>query len=328
MSVFAEAYRRQKGADWSKEESMNQLYETFKPGKNINTAALAPFLTEVLREKAAPKLEKAMTTSAAWQGRFQNARNQWVEEFGRGGGESGYRNLFMAGTGVVESLNGGAAGELWDKLTNAATGMPLAYSDLRNALSGEDSYIEKIFGKDYIENLRKNSEAMDRFSSTIMGWLGSGKGPSDGGRLTPTLRMVKATTNTKNLLGSIVGIGSRVGESDWYKPALEAIANAREAYLGTPYTLLTGRQSLSGDFGSISMSFKEHLDSNLEANRTYWENYNNSFDLNSTGRQNSEIKIDNFSINMQADDVGSLDDLAQRLKDEITTATMFSAPDN
>lgn len=182
LPVFAEALQRMNGTDLDAEGAMKALYDTLAPGKNINTKALAPYLSQVLRERAAPKLDIAMKTSQAEQARFRNIIDDQAIVASQAGLESGFARLFRsltdglaASTPMVESLARG-----FDNLTKYVSYSFLTIQSLQRFFDGKDSYLgDKLFPNEesrqsammFFENMRSVFTQLDVLSKNIYkGW--------------------------------------------------------------------------------------------------------------------------------------------------------------
>lgn len=259
MSVFAEAYRRQQGADWDSKTALQELYGTLKPGKNLNTAELSPFLVDVLRERAAPKLDIAMQTSQAWQGRFQNARSDWTRTFSESGGEAGYRNVFRGFTGFMESFPEipESTARRFESITNAASALMALPGSIRAAVEGEDSLIGDWLGEEVIEKARTNLESIASAVAKIKGLLPERTQNPDGPQ-----NFIGHVAHRSSMIGAgFLNLGGTIGrvvqgEENPFNIPLSAMS----ALYNTPYIAATGR-SLTGDisFGANSL-YEKSLD--------------------------------------------------------------------
>jgi len=103
MPTFAEALQRMRGTNLTGQAAMEALYETLVPGRNINTAELAPFLAEVLKERAAPKLGIMKTMSMAEQGRFGSVSADMIRVASESGLEEGLARFWRTVTDVLKN---------------------------------------------------------------------------------------------------------------------------------------------------------------------------------------------------------------------------------
>lgn len=143
LPAFAEALQRMRGTNLNQEQAMEALYATLAPGKNINTKELAPFLAQVLRERAAPKLNVAMRTSQAQQARFQNTTADMAILASSSGLEAGFSRLFRAlndglkeAGPMIESLARG-----FDNVTKGVSSALLVVQSFQRFFQGRDSAI-------------------------------------------------------------------------------------------------------------------------------------------------------------------------------------------
>ena len=180
MATFAEAYQRMQGTNLTGEQAMQALYDTLKPGKNINTKQLAPFLAEVLRERAAPKLDIAMKTSQAEQGRFQSMLNDQAMIASDAGLESGFARLWRSmttamkeSTPIVQSL-----AKAFDEISKYVSFAMLLPQSFKRAFEGRDSWVADMLGeertkivKDFWEGLKElGSEIKTTLGFAVDGW--------------------------------------------------------------------------------------------------------------------------------------------------------------
>lgn len=103
MSIFAEALARQTGSGLTGQAALAALYEAVPTGK-VKAADILPIVSQIMSERAAPKIEALRNTSMAQQARLGNALQDWVDTFSKNGGEEGFARVFRTLTGAVERL--------------------------------------------------------------------------------------------------------------------------------------------------------------------------------------------------------------------------------
>lgn len=103
MSIFAEALARQTGSGLTGQAALAALYEAVPTGK-VKAADILPIVSQIMSERAAPKIGALRNTSMAQQARMGNAFQDWVNVFSKNGGEEGFARFFRTVTAAVEKL--------------------------------------------------------------------------------------------------------------------------------------------------------------------------------------------------------------------------------
>jgi len=103
MSIFAEALARQTGSGLTGQAALAALYEAVPTGK-VKAADILPIVSQIMSERAAPKIGALRNTSMAQQARMGNAFQDWVNVFSKNGGEEGFARFFRTVTTAVEKL--------------------------------------------------------------------------------------------------------------------------------------------------------------------------------------------------------------------------------
>lgn len=324
MSIFAEAYRRQQGTDWTPAQALEQLYGTLKPGQNLNTSKLSPFLVEVLRERAAPKLDIAMRTSQAWQGRFQNTTSDWTRRFSQSGGEAGYRNIFMGATNFMESFPEipEATARKFESITNALTAIVAAPGSIRSALQGEDSLIGDWLGEEVIARARENLDsiagAVNRIKKLLPARSNDPDGPSN---------FIGHVVHRASLIGTgFLEAGGTVGRvlQGQENPFNIPLA-AGSAVLGAPYIAATGSNTPWQDvkFGG-GFLYDRSLDLREDLTRYGLDRQNALNGVNSRPSNDSKptISVQQVTIEVNANSVPNLEDYTRTLYDSVLGTTL------
>lgn len=103
MSIFAEALARQTGSGLTGQAALAALYEAVPTGK-VKAADILPIVSQIMSERAAPKIGALRNTSMAQQARMGNAFQDWVNVFSKNGGEEGFARFFRTVTTAVKKL--------------------------------------------------------------------------------------------------------------------------------------------------------------------------------------------------------------------------------
>ena len=170
MDVFATAYQKLlkakgQGGDKTGQAALEQLYEDV-PKRKLVTAELAPYLSEELRRRAAPKLDIAMQTSQSWQGRFGSTMADLAQVASTNGVENGFKNIFRALTKGAEESDGMVAklAQGFEKASDSAAKLLLWPASFSRALEGKDSQVADWLG---IEKTKQLREDWAELSNTI-----------------------------------------------------------------------------------------------------------------------------------------------------------------
>jgi len=121
-SIFAQAFQMAQGGNLTGKEADNALREAMKKG-NVQFSELAPFLTQIFSQRAAPGIAAASQSSRAQAGRLQNAFNDQVSLAGINGLEEGFARLFKS---LAEGLQ--RTDDLTKSLANTFNASTYAFS--------------------------------------------------------------------------------------------------------------------------------------------------------------------------------------------------------
>lgn len=173
MSVFAQAYQQMTGGNKQGQEAIAALLEAVPTGK-VRSSEILPIVAEIMRQRAAPKLDVAMKTSQAEQARL---RNQYADEAmiaSRSGVESGFARLFRSFTvalkesePVIVSLS-----KAFDELSKYVSFATLLPQSIRRALEGRDSWVADMIGESNVEMIRSFVDGMKDLGKEIKETLG------------------------------------------------------------------------------------------------------------------------------------------------------------
>jgi len=103
MSIFAEALAQKTGSGLTGQAALAALYEAVPTGK-LKAADLLPIVSQVMSQRAAPKIEALRKTSMAEQGRGGSVIQDLLYAFSRSGGEEGFARFFRTVTAAAEKL--------------------------------------------------------------------------------------------------------------------------------------------------------------------------------------------------------------------------------
>tara|TARA_R110000744_G_C19371770_1_gene563164 strand:+ start:34823 stop:35803 length:981 start_codon:yes stop_codon:yes gene_type:complete len=166
MSVFADAYQKMlgsqgKGGGLTGQAAIAALLEAVPTGK-VSSNDLLPFVSEEMQRRAAPKLDIAMRTSQAWQGRFQSQANDWTKIASESGLEAGMKNFFETFTLMLRDNPqiAQAFGSGWESFSKGATNVMQFPGQFLGAAEGRDNYISAILGDEQVVQLRKNLDEL------------------------------------------------------------------------------------------------------------------------------------------------------------------------
>lgn len=173
MDVFAQAYAQMAGSGLTGQEALAALYEAVPTGK-VKSAELLPFVEKILRQRAAPKLDIAMKTSQAEQGRFQSMVADTAIIASKAGAEEGFARIFKALTvafkeaeptvkGLAQAFN-----EI-SKYTAFALQLPQSF---KRAFEGRDSWVADMMGQANVQIAKDFYEGLKDLSGTIKETLG------------------------------------------------------------------------------------------------------------------------------------------------------------
>jgi tape measure domain-containing protein len=157
MDVFAQAYAEMTGSGLKGQEALTSLYEAIPTGK-VKSAEILPIVQRILRERAAHKLDVAMKTSQAEQGRFQNAFADQAIKASQAGIEEGFSRIFRTLTrGLEEStwLTRTLA-NAFNEVTKPLSEILLFPQSFIRALDGRDSLVADWLGLEAIQQLRED----------------------------------------------------------------------------------------------------------------------------------------------------------------------------
>ncbi|QGH72524.1 MAG: tail tape measure [Myoviridae sp. ctThM1] len=166
VSIFAEAYQKQKGGNKTGQEAISELMAAMKKGQvkgNILT-----FAGDIASQRSQAGLTAAGKASQAEQARFQNAYTDLARVASDNGVESGFARLFrtlnagLSESGpMVEKLARG-----FDDVTKYVSYAVLSFQSLQRFFEGKDSYLgDKLFPTE--EAKTKAFEFLETFKSTV-----------------------------------------------------------------------------------------------------------------------------------------------------------------
>src|SRR3990167_1297290 len=183
MSVFAEALQRQTCGGLQGQEAMQALMEAVPEGRVKSD--ILPIVSEILRERAKPKLDIAMKTSQAEQARAVNLLTDFTNIASKAGLEEGFSRIFRTFTDGLSESSG--------LVERMARGFNELTKHARDLLLFPESFVRALEGR----------------GSVIADWLGADV----------SAQLVKDWTEIKNLFGDIMGF-----ETPSWLPTLEATA--------------------------------------------------------------------------------------------------------
>lgn len=181
MSVFAEAYQTMTGGGLQGQEALAALMEAVPTG-TVKSAKLLPIVAELMRKRAAPKLDIAMKTSQAQQGRLQNIQSDLMMAASGGGVESGFTRMFKALTAALKESEplvlSMARG--FDTMSRYASSALLSVQSITRFFQGRDSLLgDKLFPDEesrtkafvWLESLKNAMSEMEKLGGNIYaGW--------------------------------------------------------------------------------------------------------------------------------------------------------------
>lgn len=147
MSIFAQAYQQMTGGNAEGQAAIAALMEAVPTGK-VKSSEILPLVAQIMRTRAAPKLDVAMKTSQAEQARFQNIVSDTSILASKSGVESGFARLFRAlkdglkeAAPMVESMARG-----FDNMSKYVSSAVLGVQSIQRLFQGRDSLIgDKLF---------------------------------------------------------------------------------------------------------------------------------------------------------------------------------------
>lgn len=193
MDVFAEAYAEMTGSGLSGQEALASLYKAVPTGK-VQSAQLLPIVQRILRQRAAPKLDVAMKTSQAEQGRFQNAFADKAILASTSGVEEAFSRIFRTLTVGLEESSGlvRRLSSAFNEATKPMERILLFPQSFMRALDGRDSLVADWLGLDATEQLREDWSQLKVLFDQIMGMQTPNWMPT----LEATTREIAAMMNT------------------------------------------------------------------------------------------------------------------------------------
>lgn len=172
MDVFAEAYAKLTNSGLSGQKAIEALDAAVGDGKVIS-AEILPIVSEILKQRAAPKLDVMKKTSIAEQARAENRWADLVFSFGESGGEKGFariwRSLAIAlkeATPFAEKL-----GKAFNEMSKYASFLILLPQSIQRAFQGRDSWFADLIGKDNVERLRRLGDSLKNVMEGVGGVL-------------------------------------------------------------------------------------------------------------------------------------------------------------
>lgn len=181
MSVFAEAYQTMTGGGLQGQEALAALMEAVPTG-TVESAKLLPIVAELMRKRAAPKLDIAMKTSQAEQGRLQNIQSDLMMAASGAGVESGFTRMFKSLTAALKESEplvlSMARG--FDTMSRYASSALLSVQSITRFFQGRDSLLgDKLFPDEesqakaflFLEQFKSLMTEMDKLTMNIYnGW--------------------------------------------------------------------------------------------------------------------------------------------------------------
>ena len=181
MSVFAEAYQTMTGGGLQGQEALAALMEAVPTG-TVQSAKLLPIVAELMRKRAAPKLDIAMNTSQAHQGRLQNIQSDLMMAASGAGVESGFTRMFKSLTAALKESEplvlSMARG--FDTMSRYASNVLLSTQSITRFFQGRDSLLgDKLFPDEesqakaflFLEQFKSLMAEMDKLTMNIYnGW--------------------------------------------------------------------------------------------------------------------------------------------------------------
>ncbi len=168
MDVFATAYAQMTGSGKTGQDALAALYEAVPKGK-INSAEILPIVSEILRQRAAPKLNIAMKTSQAEQARAKNQLADTAMLASRSGVESGFARLWKSlttamkeATPAVEALAKG-----FDEISKYVSFAALLPQSLKRAFEGRDSWVADMLGEEKLKIVKDFFDSTSEFRTTV-----------------------------------------------------------------------------------------------------------------------------------------------------------------
>jgi len=164
---------RGQGGGLTGQAAIAALLEAVPTGK-VSSNELLPFVAEEMRRRAAPKLDIAMRTSQAWQGRLQNQRGDWTTIASEAGLESGQARMFQWMTQWMNENRDVAErfGKWWDDFTGdlvLITAFPAVLKDFFKG--GEGNPIDRWLGEDVSAEFRTAwKELAESFKPVVDGF--------------------------------------------------------------------------------------------------------------------------------------------------------------
>lgn len=155
MDVFAEAYAELTESGLSGQQAIEALDKAVGEGKVVS-AHLLPIVSEILKRRAAPKLDVMKKTSIAEQARAQIRWADMVFAFGQAGGEEGFARIWRSLTIAIEEATPFAEklGKAFNEISKYASFLILLPQSIQRAFDGRDSWFADAIGKDRVEILK------------------------------------------------------------------------------------------------------------------------------------------------------------------------------
>jgi len=145
MDIFAQAYAQMTKSGKSGQAALSDLYDAIPTGK-VRAAEILPLVSEIMRERAEPKLGVLRKSSIAEQARVRNTISDLVNTFSTSGGEEGFSRFFRSAnyaltglTPVVESL-----GQAFNWLSKALEGPMLLMGDMGQLFERTKDRVEQL----------------------------------------------------------------------------------------------------------------------------------------------------------------------------------------
>ena len=236
MSVFAEAYQTMTGGGLQGQEALAALMEAVPTG-TVKSAKLLPIVAELMRKRAAPKLDIAMKTSQAHQGRLQNIQSDLMMAASGAGVESGFTRMFKSLTVALKESEplvlSMARG--FDTMSRYASSALLSVQSITRFFQGRDSLLgDKLFPDEesqakaflFLEQFKAMMVEMDKLTSNIYnGW-------------SMLLEKLSSSTildtfnNSLSIMANTAATFNKLAEGD-ISGALDAAGGAGKKYVNT-----------------------------------------------------------------------------------------------
>lgn len=149
IEIFAKAFAQQKNSGLTGQEAVKALYDAMGKGQ-VKSAEIMPIVSQIMSQRAQPKLGILRQTSIAEQGRMGNAMDDLVDSFSKAGGESGFARFFRTMTTAFKesdrSVKSMARG--FDEISKVVEVALLLPQSVQRMFEGRDSWVKDKLIKD------------------------------------------------------------------------------------------------------------------------------------------------------------------------------------